>query len=66
MVLHPGMVGWAHRLQLLKEFLAYVRGVSWGLESDQRGVRALLENDVSSQRISETGAEYLARLSGQS
>jgi peptidoglycan-N-acetylglucosamine deacetylase len=26
MVLHPGMVGWAHRLQLLEEFLGYVRG----------------------------------------
>jgi peptidoglycan-N-acetylglucosamine deacetylase len=26
MVLHPGMVGWAHRLQLLEEFLVHVRG----------------------------------------
>lgn len=25
MVLHPGMVGWAHRLQLLEDFLAQVR-----------------------------------------
>ncbi len=26
MVLHPGAVGWGHRLQLLEDFLAHVRG----------------------------------------
>ncbi len=26
MVLHPGMIGWAHRLQLLEDFLAHARG----------------------------------------
>jgi peptidoglycan/xylan/chitin deacetylase (PgdA/CDA1 family) len=26
MVLHPGMVGWAHRLHLLEDFFAHVRG----------------------------------------
>jgi len=25
MVLHPGMIGWAHRLQLLEDFLAHMR-----------------------------------------
>lgn len=26
MVLHPGMIGWAHRLQLLEDFLTHMRG----------------------------------------
>jgi len=64
MTLHPRHIGWCNRLQLLDEFLSYLRGFP-GLWNPTGEERALLAGDLSGGHLLAARTEHLARLSRQ-
>ena len=65
MVLHPGAIGWCHRLQLLEDFLAHMRSFP-GVWNPTGGECARYwKATYPAERVSEAGAQHLAGLSGK-
>jgi hypothetical protein len=64
MTLHPQHIGWCNRLQLLDDFLAYLRGFP-GLWNPTGAECAVLAGDLSGERLSAPRTEHLAGLPRQ-